>query len=113
MDGLTVRGGQSLINTGKTTSETRASENSPLQPSGNGAGTGAKSFADTLKDSIGQVNQLQKDADVKMQQLATGKTDNIQDVMIAAEKADIGLRLMMQVRNKLVDAYSEVMKMQV
>ncbi len=109
MDGLTVRGGQSLINTGKTTSETRASENSPLQPSG----TGAKSFADTLKDSIGQVNQLQKDADVKMQQLATGKTDNIQDVMIAAEKADIGLRLMMQVRNKLVDAYSEVMKMQV
>jgi flagellar hook-basal body complex protein FliE len=109
MDGLTVRGGQSLINTGKTTSETRASENAPLQPSG----PGAKSFADTLKDSIGQVNQLQKDADVKMQQLATGKTDNIQDVMIAAEKADIGLRLMMQVRNKLVDAYSEVMKMQV
>ncbi len=109
MDGLTVRGGQSLINTGKTTSETRASENAPLQPNG----TGAKSFADTLKESIGQVNQLQKDADVKMQQLATGKTDNIQDVMIAAEKADIGLRLMMQVRNKLVDAYSEVMKMQV
>jgi flagellar hook-basal body complex protein FliE len=114
MDGLTVRGGQSLINTGKTTSETRASENAPLQPSSSGASTsGAKSFADTLKDSIGQVNQLQKDADVKMQQLATGKTDNIQDVMIAAEKADIGLRLMMQVRNKLVDAYSEVMKMQV
>ena len=110
MDGLTVRGAQSLINTGKTTSETRAAENAPLQPTG---ATGAKSFADTLKDSIGQVNQLQKDADVKMQQLATGKTDNIQDVMIAAEKADIGLRLMMQVRNKLVDAYSEVMKMQV
>ena len=108
MDGLTVRGGQQLINTGKTTSETRASENAPLQPS-----AGGKSFADTLKDSIQQVNQLQKDADVKMQQLATGKTDNIQDVMIAAEKADIGLRLMMQVRNKIMDGYQEIMKMQV
>ena len=109
MDGLTVRAGQQLINTGKTASETWAGENQALQPQS----TGGKSFADTLKDSIQQVNQLQKDADVKMQQLATGKTDNIQDVMIAAEKADIGLRLMMQVRNKIVDAYQEVMKMQV
>ena len=109
MDGLTVRSGQQLINTGKTTSEARAGENQALQPQA----TGGKSFADTLKDSIQQVNQLQKDADIKMQQLATGKTDNIQDVMIAAEKADIGLRLMMQVRNKIVDAYQEVMKMQV
>ncbi len=109
MDGLTVRAGQQLINTGKTASETRAGENQALQPQS----MGGKSFADTLKDSIQQVNQLQKDADVKMQQLATGKTDNIQDVMIAAEKADIGLRLMMQVRNKIVDAYQEVMKMQV
>ncbi len=108
MDGLTVRGGQQLLNTGKTTSETRAGENAPLQSTPNG-----KSFADTLKDSIQQVNQLQKDADVKMQQLATGKTDNIQDVMIAAEKADIGLRLMMQVRNKIMDGYQEIMKMQV
>ncbi len=108
MDGLTVRGGQQLINTGKTQSETRAGENAPLQTP-----TSGKSFADTLKDSIQQVNQLQKDADVKMQQLATGKTDNIQDVMIAAEKADIGLRLMMQVRNKIVDGYQEIMKMQV
>jgi flagellar hook-basal body complex protein FliE len=108
MDGLTVKAGQQLINTGKTQSETRAAENAPLQNA-----TGGKSFADTLKDSIQQVNQLQKDADVKMQQLATGKTDNIQDVMIAAEKADIGLRLMMQVRNKIVDGYQEIMKMQV
>jgi len=111
MDGLTVRGGQQLLTTGKTTSETRAAENAPLQA--NGSTSNSKSFAETLKDSIQQVNQLQKDADVKMQQLATGKTDNIQDVMIAAEKADIGLRLMMQVRNKIVDAYQEVMKMQV
>ncbi len=48
-----------------------------------------------------------------MQNLATGKTDNVADVMIAAEKADIALKVMVQVRNKIIDAYQEVMKMQV
>jgi flagellar hook-basal body complex protein FliE len=72
-----------------------------------------KSFADTLQDAIGSVNELQKTSDKAMQNLATGRTDNVADVMIAAEKADIGLRLMVQVRNKIIDAYQEVMKMQV
>ena len=48
-----------------------------------------------------------------MQKLATGKAESIPDVMIAAEKADIALRLMLQVRNKVIDAYQEIMKMQV
>jgi flagellar hook-basal body complex protein FliE len=72
-----------------------------------------KSFADTLNDAIGSVNQLQKTSDKGMQDLATGRTDNIADVMIATEKADIALKLMVQVRNKIIDAYQEVMKMQV
>ena len=70
-------------------------------------------FADTLKKSIGEVNQLQKTADVKMQQLATGENKNIADVMVATEKADIALKLMVQVRNKVINAYNEIMKMQV
>jgi flagellar hook-basal body complex protein FliE len=74
---------------------------------------GEKSFADTLKDAIGNVNQLQKTADVQMQKLATGKAESIPDVMIAAEQADIALKLMVQVRNKIIDAYHEIMKMQV
>lgn len=73
----------------------------------------SKSFSETLKEAVQNVNQLQKDSDKKMQELAAGKTDNIVDVMTAAEKADIALRLMMQVRNKIVDAYQEIMKMQV
>jgi flagellar hook-basal body complex protein FliE len=48
-----------------------------------------------------------------MEDLATGKAKSIPDVMIAAEKADIGLKLMMQVRNKVIEAYQEIMKMQV
>ncbi|OQW50641.1 MAG: hypothetical protein A4S09_00110 [Proteobacteria bacterium SG_bin7] len=74
---------------------------------------GEKSFAETLKDAIGSVNQLQKTADVQMQKLATGKAESIPDVMIAAEQADIALKLMVQVRNKIIDAYHEIMKMQV
>jgi flagellar hook-basal body complex protein FliE len=111
MDGLTIRNGQSLLNTGKTTSEIKTDQfQTPLAK---GVGETSKSFADTLKDAVGQVNTLQKEADVKAQQLATGQTTNIPDVMMAAEKADIAMRLMVQVRNKVIDAYSEIMKMQV
>lgn len=74
---------------------------------------GEKSFAQTLKDAVSEVNQLQKVSDIKSQELATGKTQNISEVMIAAEKADISLRLMVQVRNKIIEAYQEMMKMQV
>ncbi|CAB4906674.1 MAG: flagellar hook-basal body complex protein FliE [Actinobacteria bacterium] len=110
MDGLTIRNGQSLINTGKTSSEMQTDAlKQPLQTND----PGAKSFADTLKDAVGTVNQLQKDSDKKMQQLATGQTTNIPEVMMAAEKADIAMRLMVQARNKIIDAYNEVMKMQV
>ena len=110
MDGLTIRQSQNLLETGKTASELRTQE---MQSQSQVAKPGEKSFADTLKDAVGQVNTLQKQADVKAQDLATGKTDNIQDVLMASEKADIALRLMVNVRNKIIDAYNEVMKMQV
>lgn len=110
MDGLTIRQGQSLIETGKTSSELRADQfQKPLQTHD----AKEQSFADTLKDAVNTVNQLQKDSDKKMQELATGKTTNIPEVMMAAEKADIAMRMMVQMRNKIIDAYQEVMKMQV
>jgi flagellar hook-basal body complex protein FliE len=59
------------------------------------------------------VNQLQVQSDKSIQNLASGKTDNIAEVMIAAEKADIALKVMVQVRNKMIDAYQDIMKMQV
>ncbi|MCM2280743.1 MAG: flagellar hook-basal body complex protein FliE [Bdellovibrionaceae bacterium] len=110
MDGLTIRQSQGLLETGKTASElkTQPFDNKPASLT-----SGEKSFADTLKEAVQSVNTLQKQADVKAQELATGKTDNIQDVMMASEKADIALRLMVNVRNKIIDAYQEVMKMQV
>jgi flagellar hook-basal body complex protein FliE len=110
MDGLTIRQSQNLLETGKTASEIRNADHAATSQAPK---AGEKTFADTLKDAVGEVNTLQKTADVKAQELATGKTDNIQDVMMAQEKADIALRLMVNVRNKIIDAYNEVMKMQV
>ena len=81
--------------------------------SGGSGADAPKSFADTLKDAVNSTNQVQKEADVKMQELATGKNHNIHDVMLTAEKADISLRLMVQVRNKIIEAYQDIMKMQV
>jgi flagellar hook-basal body complex protein FliE len=66
-----------------------------------------------LGDAVNAVNTAHKEADKKMQELATGKSQNIHETMIAAEKADVALRLMVQVRNKVIEAYQEIMRMQV
>ncbi len=108
MDGLTISTAKGLLETGKTFSEQRTQRVRPEASSAD-----ATSFGDTLEQAIGKVNHLQKTADKEMQALATGEKTNISEVMIAAEKADIALKLMMSVRNKVIDAYQEVMKMQV
>lgn len=112
MDGLTISASQSLLEKGQTLSEIRDSQfRTPLAaPSSEKT---EKSFADTLKDAVNSVNTMQKDSDKKMEDLATGKNHNIAEVMISAEKADISLKLMVQVRNKIIEAYQEIMKMQV
>ncbi|MDP4179489.1 MAG: flagellar hook-basal body complex protein FliE [Bacillota bacterium] len=70
-------------------------------------------FADMLNNALNNVNDLQLQSEQLGDDLATGKTDNIHEVLIATEKADISLQLTMQIRNKLMDAYSEIMRMQI
>jgi len=111
MDGLTIGNSNRMLETGNTLKELRDSKMAP-SPS-TGSAQGSKSFADTLKDAVQNVNQAQQVSDTKMQELAVGKNQNIPEIMIAAEKADISLRLMVQVRNKIIEAYQEIMKMQV
>jgi flagellar hook-basal body complex protein FliE len=79
---------------------------------GKGAGPG-ESFSEALKDSIEQVNRLQVEADQASQELLLGQDKNIHQVMIAVEKANLSFQLMMQVRNKIVTAYEEMMRVQV
>jgi flagellar hook-basal body complex protein FliE len=80
---------------------------------GAGAPGGKASFGEVLKDSLAQVNSLQHEADAAIHSLATGGTATLHDTMLAVEKAELSFRLMMQVRNKIVDAYQEVLRMQV
>ena len=74
---------------------------------------GTKSFGDFLADSIGKVNGLQQDANVAMQKLASGETKNLHETLLAVERADIAFKQMNPVRMKVIDAYKEIMKMQV
>lgn len=110
MAGFTVTNANRFLETGTLDQKTLKVDNSTLQSADAIQG---QSFADTLNHAIQNVNELQKVSNKKMEDLATGKTDNVADVMIASEKADIAFRLMVQVRNKIVDAYQEIMKMQV
>ena len=71
------------------------------------------SFTDILRNGIGQVNSLQMEADNLAAQFAAGETDNIHEVLIAGEKADIALQLATAVRSKILDAYQEIMRMQI
>ena len=71
------------------------------------------SFSDMLKGSVDKVNTMQNEADQAVQDLLVGKDQNIHQVMIAVEKANLSLQMMMQVRNKIMSAYEEIMRTQV
>jgi flagellar hook-basal body complex protein FliE len=76
-------------------------------------GVGEPSFGEHLREQIDEVNDLQLEADQSIDDLVTGRSDDIHATMIALQKADISFRLLMSVRNKLMDAYDEVMRMQI
>lgn len=71
------------------------------------------SFKNFLLDSIGQVNSMQQDANHAVEQLATGGEVSPAEVFTAVQKADLAFRMMMQVRNKLVQAYQDVQNIRV
>lgn len=72
-----------------------------------------RSFSTVLGDALVEVNRLQGEADQAVEDLVTGAGVSLHETMIALEKADLSFRLMMQVRNKIVQAYREVLSMQV
>ncbi len=82
--------------------------------SGSSAGAaGASSFADTLKNSINDVAKLQQDATKAVQDLATGKSEDVTGVMTAVEKSDLAFKTLLSIRTKLMEAYDEIKGMSV
>jgi len=87
--------------------------NNAAAPATSGGSTGVVSFADTLKNILGQTNKIQTEAQQMGEQFAAGGNVSISDLLIAKEKGNISLQLTVQARNKLVAAYNEIMGMQI
>jgi flagellar hook-basal body complex protein FliE len=84
-----------------------------LEPAASRQPAKQKGFVDTLAEAIRQVDQNIKAADRAAEAFASGANGNIHEVMIIAEKAELSLRLASAIRNKLLEAYREIMRMQV
>jgi len=94
----------------------------PIQPiefpklggaGGAGKAEGTKNFGDQLSGAIDNLQQTQAKSDDLATQVATGKLTNIHDYMIAANQTEIATQLTVAVRNKAVDAFNQIMNMQV
>jgi len=70
-------------------------------------------FANALKEAIANVNEAQLISDQKTTKLAHGEINDLHDVMISAQKASITLETTVQVQKKVIDAYNEIMRMQI
>jgi len=72
-----------------------------------------RDFKSFLLDSLDKVNQLQTEANQGVERLMTGETDNVAEVLSVSRKAGIAFDLLMEIRNKLMDAYGEIKQMRV
>lgn len=75
--------------------------------------SGEATFGEFFKNMVQEANSSQITADNKMKELATGKSKDLHGTVLAMEKADINFRMLTQVRNKVIEAYREIMRMQV
>ena len=71
------------------------------------------SFKDALMKQLDQVNRLQQDAETAIEDVVSGKRDDMDQVLIANQKADIAFQMLLQVRNQMMDAYDEIKQIRV
>jgi flagellar hook-basal body complex protein FliE len=71
------------------------------------------SFADQLKNAVAEVDGLQGKREDMVENMVTGETAEVHDVMIAAKESQLAFELLLEVRNKLLESYQEIMRMQV
>jgi flagellar hook-basal body complex protein FliE len=77
------------------------------------AKAGGPSFGSLVEKTIDETERLQERADGMVKGLAQGEITDVHEVMLAMSRADLSFRMVLEVRNKLLDAYQEVMRMQV
>ncbi len=91
----------------------RGIEGLPQFPSASSGSSASPSFKDFMLQAIDQVNAMQLDADRSVEQLLTGGDVNPAEVLTAVQKADLSFRMMLQVRNKLVQAFQEIKEIRI
>ena len=84
----------------------------PSIPSG-GQSTGAGSFQSLLRDAIGRVEQFQQNSQSSIDKFLSGEDEEVHKVALAVQQTEMAFDLFLQVRNKVISAYQEVMKMQI
>ena len=106
---MDTQGIEQMLNVLRTTAAQATGKAAPSAPEAGGA-----DFSTILKNSIDKVNQTQQQADQMAEKMAAGDTSqNLHEVMIALQTASVSFQEMVQVRNKLVTAYQDVMNIQV
>ena len=85
----------------------------PISKEGQTKTGSAAGFSDALFKAVAEVNNLHQNADKAIVNVQAGHADNLHEAIIALEKADVSFRTMMTVRNKMIEAYQEIMRMQV
>jgi flagellar hook-basal body complex protein FliE len=103
---------QSGMNPIRSQSPVPRNERANAQPVVDHAQDQYKTFSETLHDFMNDVNNLQEEAGKSVEKLLTGEIKDVHDVMIAVEKAGTSFELMMELRNKMIDAYHEIMRLQ-
>jgi len=84
-----------------------------MRPPASRVPEGNKSFKDVLADTVSEVQRLQNDADTTIKQLVSGQITDVAQAMVAVERADVSFQTMMTVRNRVMTAYDEIMRMQI
>lgn len=74
---------------------------------------GQKSFSDTLAETITEVQRLQTQADTTISKVVSGEIKDVSEAMVQLQQADVAFRTMMTVRGRVMEAYAEIMRMQV
>lgn len=72
-----------------------------------------QSFADVLSNAINSVDETMKTSNQQVQAFIAGETDNVHDVMISMQRAQISFEMMVEIRNKAVETYQEISRMQI
>jgi len=74
---------------------------------------GSVPFVQMISDLVGEANASQVSADQSINDLVAGRTDNVHDVVLSLAKADLSFRMVLEIRNRLIESYQEVLRMQI